>query len=88
MALLNRGRLSVQQVDKEAWDAICKIAANGYEGLEGFSSSVNLKKRKGEAKDAKEEDGDDENDNEGGGTTLGSKKEKSRGTRKSKRTKT
>ncbi|KAF8524573.1 PUA-like domain-containing protein [Hysterangium stoloniferum] len=33
MALLNKGRLSVQRVTKEEWDVVEKIAEEGYEGL-------------------------------------------------------
>lgn len=33
MALLNKGRLSVQRVDKDAWDAVNKIAKDGDGGL-------------------------------------------------------
>lgn len=34
MALLNKGRLSVQRVEKGAWDAIGKIASAGHDGID------------------------------------------------------
>jgi hypothetical protein len=39
MALINRGRLSVQRVEQEAWNAIEKLAANG-----GWDDTANSNK--------------------------------------------
>ncbi|GJJ07051.1 hypothetical protein Clacol_001250 [Clathrus columnatus] len=87
MPLLNRGRLSVQQINKGAWDTISKIATNGFEGLEnyGLTSTNPKRKRKG---DTTALAGDIlEHDEGNGGETLMSEKANTREIRKSKRAK-
>lgn len=57
MELLSKGRLSVQKVAEPAWNAVNKIAKNGYEGYEW--GKANKTKDKAKTK-AKEQPGDEE----------------------------
>jgi len=65
MDLLTRGRLSVQNVEEGAWDAINKIANNGYEGLELGRSTKGREKTSKAKKEGEDEEAADLSDEDG-----------------------
>lgn len=92
MTLLNKGRLSVQRVDREAWDAINKISKEGDGGIviKGMKKAT-TKKNPARAQGSEERgsDGEFENDEEESGKKVKGKRkakaQQAEGTRKSKR---
>lgn len=98
MALLNKGRLSVQRVEKEAWEAISKIANEGHDDID----LKVVKKTKGAAKakgkraaksQSKMEENHGSEEEDGSTAEMGGKRkakeviEEANETRKSKRAK-